>query len=174
MFRPTRSGHFRVLDQTITQIMSLIPKETDSHKRRSSPTSLESPLSDIHSTREIRIQETYRPTEEEKGFPVKQDDGPPVDRGRQAWGYVSATFILETVIWVSLSIIELPLFLGLITSLLYDVYAGVRTILWRLSRLLYLKDRLWHRGQRLYPAASCRYHQPWNDVLPFAFNRRPM
>ena len=68
---------------------------------KSSPASLGvEAVSDGHSTStEVNIGEKRLGSEDTY---VGRDDGPPVDRGRQAWEYVTATLVLETVIWVSL------------------------------------------------------------------------
>jgi hypothetical protein len=115
VLHPARPGQFRILGQSDDQIMRLMAEKITSFK--SSPVSLGISVFDGHSTSsEVRIDEKATASSEEETC-VEQDEGPPVDRGRGAWGYVIATTMLETVIWVSLSIIDAPPFRSYLTCM---------------------------------------------------------
>ena len=133
-----------------------------------SPASLGVTVFDGHSTSiEVNIGEKHLTSEDTY---AGRDDGPPVDRGCQAWDYVAATLVLETVIWVSLSIFEAPV--SCAHDLATLIYAGVCAVVWCFPELLHGSHFIRPGVQRVYIAASRRDHQPWNHVLHFTYSGR--
>lgn len=103
MHHPIRPGQFRIIGGSDNQLIHSNAEMATSYKY--SPDSSAITVLDGRFTSSEVHTEEKRSTSEEETF-VEQDNGPPVDRGPQAWAYVIAALILETVVWVSLSIAE--------------------------------------------------------------------
>ena len=131
---PIRPDQFRILGLNDTRPRPSTGMNTEMiGSFESSPASLGVTVFDDHSTStEVNIEEKHLASEDTY---VGRDDGPPVDRGCQAWEYVAATLVLETVIWVSLSIFEAPL--SCAHDLATLIYAGVCAVVWCFPELLH-------------------------------------